>query len=335
MRDENPDRSVDEALEAALERGERREFESVAADLPAAPVTERKACAQVLKAAAEEDPEATTAAVPAFEQLLADGERPVRLRTVKAVALLASNRPEDVEPLVGTLTDLLTDEFYFVRGRAAEALGHVAQADPDAIDRPTVLARLLNALSLDRPEVREHVAGALARVAFADPAALRTMTGDCAAHLDDDRDLVRYHLSTAIVVVATEHRSYVASAAPQFRERLDDEVPHVRGRAAEALGLLADAEVGDVGPAADRLAELAEEDASFVAERARWARAVVEGEGTDGRPDGIGDPEAIADRTAEIVEEITAPDGDRECRHCGLALPTEGPPMCPRCGAPC
>jgi len=35
-----------------------------------------------------------------------------------------------------------------------------------------------------------------------------------------------------------------------------------------------------------------------------------------------------------LSESMTTPDADGECPHCGLELPKQGPPMCPRCGAP-
>ena len=47
--------------------------------------------------------------------------------------------------------------------------------------------------------------------------------------------------------------------------------------------------------------------------------------------DGIGDIEPIRERSDEIVEAISTPDGEA-CPHCGLAVPTDGPPICPRCG---
>lgn len=74
---------------------------------------------------------------------------------------------------------------------------------------------------------------------------------------------------------------------------------------------------------------------SFVAARARFARAVSEGESRpDDTPSAVGDPTAVRETTDGIVEAITTPDADDECPHCGLALPAEGAPLCPRCGAP-
>jgi hypothetical protein len=36
----------------------------------------------------------------------------------------------------------------------------------------------------------------------------------------------------------------------------------------------------------------------------------------------------------EAAEAMTTLDADGESPHCGLELPGQGPPMCPRCGAP-
>lgn len=43
----------------------------------------------------------------------------------------------------------------------------------------------------------------------------------------------------------------------------------------------------------------------------------------------------IRKTTDEIVDEMLSPDVDGECPHCGIELPADGPPMCPRCGTPC
>lgn len=49
--------------------------------------------------------------------------------------------------------------------------------------------------------------------------------------------------------------------------------------------------------------------------------------------DRVADTASIRERTEEIVDAITTPDGDG-CPHCGLALPENGPPFCPQCGRP-
>jgi HEAT repeat protein len=286
--------------------------------LRAADSTVRKDCADSLRSTKRVD---FAAASPAIEALLAAEDRAVRLTATKAIAESAPARPEAVAALAPSLRERLDDDFYFVRGRAAEALGYVALADPEAIDTTTVLARLLNALSLDRAETRHHVAGALARIALADPRAVRVLTGDIADHLTDDEELVRYHLTTALVAVAAEYPGHCESVTSDIAERLDDDCPQVRGRAAEALGL-----VGAGEEYAEAL-EFCSDNDSFVAERVRFAL------GKAGSPDNIGNLEAIAEATTDIVESITAPDGEG-CPHCGETLADGPAPFCPACGAP-
>ncbi len=278
-----------------------------------------KACSDRLRSAEAVD---FAAAGPAIGAVLAAEDRAVRLTAAKALANGAAADPEAVVPLAAPLRERLDDDFYFVRGRAAEAIGHVALADAEAIETTTVLARLLNALSLDRAETRHHVAGALARIALADPRSVRVLTADLADHLTDDETPVRYHLTTALVAVAAEHPGHCQSVTDAIADRLDDDCSHVRGRAAEALGL-----IGTGDEYADAL-EACSGDDPFVAERVRFALQTP----TD-PPDGIGDSGAIADATPDIVEAITSPDGEG-CPHCGEPLADRPAPFCPACGAP-
>ncbi|WP_161625229.1 hydrogenase maturation nickel metallochaperone HypA [Halosimplex carlsbadense] len=44
--------------------------------------------------------------------------------------------------------------------------------------------------------------------------------------------------------------------------------------------------------------------------------------------------ESVHASTERAVEAVTTPGADGECPQCGLEVPEQGPPMCPRCGAP-
>jgi HEAT repeat protein len=318
-------------LDAAIAAGDADAAAALATRLASADESAQKPVAKRVHTHAEDTPAAALAAVPVVEELLVADAQSVRLTATKAAGALAAARPTDVETLVDPLTERLDDDFYFVRGRASEALGHLAQATPGAIDRPVVLARLLNALSVDRSEIRQYVSEALARIAVGDPSALRTMTDDCAGHLADEDPLVRFHLATALALVARPHPGYCTGTVPSVADRLSDEEMYVRGRAAEILGLVALAHPDAVSGERARLADLTD-DESFVADRARFACDALDGTAGD-PPDELGDADTIAAGTADIVDDITTSDGSG-CPHCGESLPESRPPFCPLCGAP-
>jgi hypothetical protein len=181
------------------------------------------------------------------------------------------------------------------------------------------------------------LAKALACVALGDPSRLRHQVASLADHLDDDRELVRYHLCTALVVVGCEHPEKLSESATAFRSRLSDadESPYVRGRAAEGLALLVRSGT-DVEPVSELDPDAIEDDETpaFLTDRVRFLRRLQTGERTAGAPAGVGTVEAVRAGAASVADEIASPDGDGECPNCGLALPEEGPPMCPRCGTP-
>jgi HEAT repeat protein len=230
--------------------------------------------------------------------LLRDEERSVRLTTAKLFVAAADADPEAVVPMVPALAGRLAadEEFYYVRARSAEALEYVALGDP---------GRLAHQVS------------------------------SLAEHLDDDQELVRYHVGTALVLVGCDSPETLAAARDALAARLTDENVYVRGRAAEALGLFTRSETTDSVLPESELVTVADDEESFAAERARFALgATSEGDASRDSADGIGAVESVHGTTQGIVENITAPDADDECPHCGLALPEDGPPMCPRCGAP-
>ncbi|WP_136689467.1 hypothetical protein [Halorhabdus amylolytica] len=74
----------------------------------------------------------------------------------------------------------------------------------------------------------------------------------------------------------------------------------------------------------------------FVTKRAKSVASEVDTAGNDrdgAEPDPeFGSVESIRETTEAAIDEITAPDGDQECLHCGLSLPAAGPPVCHRCG---
>ncbi len=318
------------AYEDAVEYVERFQSE---------PVDERRESLRTIRSLLEHRPSALDPLLPALTSFLTDSERSIRLRTAKIFVSVAKNAPLAAEPAVSPLAARLADEdeFYYVRARAAEALGYVALECPDAVASPEILAELRVGLSFDASEVKEKLAKALEYVALGNPARLRHQLSSLSEHFADESELVRYHLVTTAAVVGCECPEALVSACAALTARLDDESPFVRGRAAEALGVLGRSTVTDWSPPNAKIAALETDDDAFVAERARFAVAALDDENTtlsggDNVTSGVGTIQSIRETTDDAVDEITSPDS--ACPNCGLALPEAGPPMCPQCGAP-
>lgn len=339
------DPTAADRLVALVERGDRETAIERAAALDAASTDERKAALRSLRTRADATPGAVSPLIEPLADFLTDEERAVRLSTAKLFVAVAERDPDAVVPAVRALASRLGDdeEFYYVRARAAEALGYVAVEHSDEVASPEVLADLRVGLAFDEPEVREKLAKALECVALGDPSRLRHRVPALAEHLTDDADLVRYHLATALVAVGSEHPDRLRQARDDIRERLDDESASVRGRAAEALGLVARADSAET-VAVDALPDLDDAD-PFVTERVRFAARAGEnapapdGETTTGDDDadsdpGVGTLASIRETTEEAATDIASGGGEAECSSCGLGLPSDDPPMCPRCGAP-
>ncbi|XVH33720.1 HEAT repeat domain-containing protein (plasmid) [Haloferacaceae archaeon DSL9] len=333
----DPDPPAVERVAGLLDERARAEVVEHLDRFETAAPEERKAALQALRRCADEQPRLFGPILDALVPFLTDEERSVRLTTAKLFVAVAEADPDAVASVISPLADRLADEdeFYYVRARSAEALGYVALEHPEEAASPEILADLRIGLSFDEPEVKEKLAKALEYVALGNPDRLRHQVSSVAEHLDDGNELVRYHLTTALVAVGCTSPSNLADAGDALAARLESEGEngYTRGRAAEALGLLARAEP-DAIPA-DGVPREDDEGESFVVERVHFARgALAGGESDETTPDGIGTVEAVRETTEEALAEITAPDGEGECPHCGLALPESGPPMCPRCGAP-
>jgi HEAT repeat protein len=296
----------------------------------------RKQLLRSIRSLATDDVDTVSPVVSALASFLTDDDRSVRLTTAKLFVVIATEDSDAVVRVVDTLAERLAAEaeFYYVRARSAEALGYVAVDHPEEVATPELLADLRIGLSFDEPEVKEKLAKALAYVALGNPKRLRHLAENLSEHLDDENELVRYHLCTALVAVGCEYPDALADAVDPLVARLDDECAYIRGRAAEALWLNGRA-AGELPAASkEQLASLTDDGVSFVSDRARVALSVGSKQ-TDALsiPESVGSLDTIRNRTDDIVTDITTPDGD-ECPHCGLSLPEDGPPMCPRCGAP-
>ncbi|MEY7849960.1 HEAT repeat domain-containing protein [Natrarchaeobius sp. A-rgal3] len=336
--DDTPDSASIECLPEYVRNGEADRIRERLEHCRDAPVDRRKDAIGAIRSVVDERAGAMAPIVPALATFLTDDDRSVRLRTAKLFVALARVEPDAVVDVVDALASRLADdeEFYYVRARSAEALGYVALERPEEVTMPAILADLRIGLSFDEPEVREKLAKALSHVALGDPDRLRHLVPDLADHLESDDELVRYHLCTAVVAVGCERPDALTDAVDDLSARLEDDSEYVRGRGAEALGLVARSDIAGPELPRERLASLADGDdvESFTRKRARFALAGLEGDSAEaGDESELGSLSAIREHTNEIVEEITAPDGDG-CPHCGLTLPGNGPTICPRCGGP-
>jgi len=331
MSDSNPPPTPDR-LATLLEEANHEEAVAYLDWLDAADAETRKRALRAVQDIAEEPPHSFEEIADLLATFLTDEDRAVRLTTAKLFVTLAQSAPKTVLPVVDALADRLADdgEFYYVRARCAEALGYAAvEASEEVID-PGTLADLRVGLDFDEPEVREKLAKALAYLALGDPSRLRHHVDSLSEYLTDDDPLIRYHMNTALVAVAIDHPSDCNSVTDAVAARLGDDCEYVRGRAAELLGLVAAADAAAVTDNVEAL-DARTDDEAFVAERARFALAQTRA-GTEASDD-VGEIAGIVDSTADIVDDITSPDGEG-CPHCGETLGSGGSPFCPACGAP-
>lgn len=320
-------------FETLLENGSSEDVVARLEELDGADSKTRKTAIRPLRQLAETRPSLLEPIVSALTAFLTDEQRSIRLTTVKLFVTVAEADPDAVSSVAPSLADRLADEdeFYYVRARAAEALGYVALEYPEIAASPEVLADLRIGLTFDEAEVREKLAKALEYIALGDQGRLSHHVDDLARQLDDPNELVRYHLCTAIVAVSCTHPDALSGSIDALTDRLDDESPFVRGRALEAMGILAqsdsDASIPEIQPAAD------DDAAQFLVDRVRFATDDTSDETGDGTLAEVGTIRSIRERTDEVVRELTTADGE-SCPHCGASLPSLGPPLCPRCGGP-
>jgi HEAT repeat protein len=324
-------------LTALLDEGDHEEAVALLDRLATADTDALKRTLRAVRGVAEDRPGVVEGLAVPLSSFLTDEDRAVRLTTAKLFVALAQSDPTTALPAVDALADRLADdeEFYYVRARSAEALGYVAVDSSEEVTDPETLADLRIGLEFDEPEVKEKLAKALAYVALGDPDRLRHQAASLAEHLDDENELVRYYLCTALVVVGCEHPAKVADAAEPLRDRLDNENPYVRARAVEALGLSvgSDAAVEVEGVPGSLEVGTGEEQPAFLTDRLRFLQRQLAGDEPESTPQGVGTVASVREGTDDVVNEMTSP-GDSECPHCGLDLPEDGPPMCPRCGGP-
>ncbi|WP_152041707.1 HEAT repeat domain-containing protein [Salinigranum salinum] len=299
-----------------LERNARDEIIERLDRMETAPAEDRKALLRSLRTTAGDCPSLLDPILSALGPFLEDDDRSVRLTAAKLFVCVAKSSPEAVVPLVPSLSERLAgeSEFYYVRARAAEALGYVALERPEAVASPELLADLRIGLSFDEPEVKEKLAKALECVALGNPRRLRHQIPKLVAHLDDENDLVRDHLYTALVAVGAEFPGRLADAHDGLVDGLDDDVPQVRGRAAEALGLLARSGAEDVPLSETVLRGMQEDDDgdSFVTDRVRFA---LDADMPDADLDHVGTTRGVRQTTDDAVDAIQSPDADGDYPH--------------------
>lgn len=192
----------------------------------------------------------------------------VRGRALGTVVKLTEAYPGDGVALVDPLTDCLTDDH--LRDDAALALANVADEDPGEV---AALLPALVAVLDEEGTIRVNVTYALESIAEADPDALaqQGVLQRLFSLLDDDTTEVRLNVTKALGDVAGVDPEAVCEDAAGLRDRLDDESPAVVKNAAYALGNVGVACPDDVLAAAERLIALTDHEDPEVRAAAAYA----------------------------------------------------------------
>lgn len=259
---------------------------------------------------------AVDAAVARLEGYLADDSADVRRRAALTTGALVERYPEAFERVVPELRSIADDRSDRAREPAVLALAKLALERPTAavpaVDAllaichepivtptdsmagrgvPVAGPRANAALKPDRErrdEVRVPAIAGLARIAAAEPAALREVVSDVAALIEDDNNLVRAAACETLEAMATAFPETVESFASDLATRVASDGKHpVPWRAADALAVIGNAypeRIGDaVAPIVDELSKFVE---SRDAER-RTIGVVLLADAANARPEAI------------------------------------------------
>ena len=160
--------------------------------------------------------------------LLDRSDAEARRAGAEALARMAANAPERLEPYAGDLERYLGTDDDRVRAHLLCALASVAQVTPSAV---TTTTRMIDALADEDPQVREWAALLLAYVGGTPAGERRTAVDQLIALLSDDHPTVRRNACLGLARLD-------ASAADAVRPLLDDPDGTVRETAAQVLDLL-------------------------------------------------------------------------------------------------
>ncbi|WP_436925651.1 HEAT repeat domain-containing protein [Halosimplex amylolyticum] len=265
----HPDRRVRGTASDALERlvdarpgAIDGAVDRLAAHLDADDPDRRRRAALTVASLSGDHAEELARLVPRLATLGTDRSEPGREPAVLALAKIGIARPaaavEAVDVLLGLSRDPLADATSGAgspgapaAGPDAPTAGHGTSAvGPGGSTRLPVGQTPRERDRARRDEVRVHAVAALARIATADPDAVRAATDGVADLLDDDHGGVRAAACEFLEAVAPEHPSAVEPAAPDLAERAVSDPKHpVPWRAADALGALGEERPEAVGAA--------------------------------------------------------------------------------------
>lgn len=273
------------------------------------------------------------------------GERATRYYAVDALHGVAENDPGAIEPAISALVEFLavrdglegqTPDSWLAGGpveehdspttmrshgmrrlRAVEALGRVAETDPDSLaDEADGLVGIAG--RPDHPEVRTDVLAILATVAEARPEPFKGEIEPIAAILDGGDGegagadaSVRANAAFLLAILAEDRSTAVADAAASRGDAIAamlDSVDDVATNAAIGLcAYVAEERPGTVEPMADSVLALLDHDLKSVRGNAVWTLAPLDGEGIDDRLAAV----AEDDPSEEIRDHAAAVLGDR------------------------
>lgn len=147
-------------------------------------------CAEVLTMVAQSHPELVVPYVELFPPLFQHKTTKVRWEAMHAFSLLAERVPEQVEPLLPQLREIImTDKSTIVRDYAIEALGYYAKSGEEASQ--LAYSVLLDALPAWEGKHRGRVLNSLASVAEQAPSLRDELAGLAERYLQDDRPVVK------------------------------------------------------------------------------------------------------------------------------------------------
>jgi len=202
----------------------------------------RTRAANVALGVARADVDRAVELAPALRDALRDDHRVVVHRTAAALAIVAEEAPERVEPAVDRLVELLDYDVPSVETSAARSLGALA------VEKPAALVDHVDALVAATVEEPEDVVDpeSIAEAEYDDQA--RTLNLYNASHVTEQAG-ARHVTANLLVAVADDHPDALASHVPELVDALSTNDATVLTALVDTLGSVAQADADAVAQA--------------------------------------------------------------------------------------